>query len=586
MRKVIGKNLVLCLLLMLLIPVVSGADDAGGLFKRAYRSLEAGDYASAYTRFTELVNNYPEHQNRASYLFFKAKAGYYSDRFEMSLYDFRRFINEYPGSDYIPYAYFYLGNIQYRLSHPDEAVSDYIEAYSLSDDDRLDRTLLGSIEKAIPSGRVGFVEKIRKTSLKGDRRCRLLMATARGLIEKGSLQLISSLLGSCSGPEAAGLIERANDLLKRRVEVGVVLPISGDLKKYGEQLLDGIKMRTVEFTEATGLQLRPVIYDSRGDNVEAARIIKQMSAEGLTAAIGPLTSEATAVASAVLACGDMPLIIPAATQGGLTALSASSFQLQPNLDWQGIRMADLAVEWLGADTAVIITPTSPENLRMARAFAGRFEERGGTILGVEYFRARETNFGPYIRDIKSLVLGELLDSIVFLNDDGDTIEAEEVPVWVDCMYIPANAGQLRQLLPQINFYNLNTVYLGGDGWGNSTVYSLGEAVTKKCYFTSGLIKDEYGEQAQQFAAAFDRMYGHQPGRLEALGYDAMGLICEAIKTGHYSHSEITQYLSSIRNYNGASGTVTFGTHRENIALPVFKIIDGMPHRELFDLSQE
>lgn len=576
------KYLFLSVLLVLLVTAVSYADNADALFKSAYEYLEEGDYSSAYAKFTELVNRYTEHPNRESHLFFKAKAGYYAERFDLSRHDFRRLINDYPNSRFAAYSYFYLGNIQYRLMHADAAIDYYVEAYVHSNDNNLDEIVLGSIESAIPSGRGGFVDKMRKVSLTGDRRCRLFTAAARGLIEKGSLQVVGTLLGSCPGTEAAGLIEQANTLLKRKAEIGVVLPMSGDLQKFGEQLFDGIKMRSAEFTEKTGRRLEPVVYDSRGETIEAARIVKQMSAEGVTAAIGPLTSEETGVASAVLACGDMPLVIPAATQGGLTALSASSFQVQPNLDWQGIRMADLAIEWLRADTAAIMTPTSPENMSMARAFAGRFKERGGTVLGVEYFRSRVTDFGPYVRDLKSLAMGQLLDSIIFLNDDGDTIEAEEVPVWIDCIYIPADAGQLRQLLPQINFYNLNTVYLGGDGWGNSTVYSLGDRVTKTCYFTSGLIGDNENETAQRFTADFDRRYGRQPGRLEALGYDAMGLICEALMAGRYTHAGITRYLSGIENYRGASGVVTFGNNRENIALPVFKIEDGMPHPVTFD----
>ncbi|MEW5923201.1 MAG: penicillin-binding protein activator [Candidatus Zixiibacteriota bacterium] len=571
-------SVLLILLLMLLWPAALVADDAGILFKKGFDLLQKGDYDASYSQFAELVNSFPEHQNRAKFLFFKGKAGYYAGRYEMSLYDLRRLINDYPNTEYISFAYLFLGNNNFRLSHPDEAINNYIESYRYSRESHLDGLLLNSIEKAIPFGRAGFVEKVRNINLPADRRCRLLTAVARGLINKGSLQSVPALLASCPGAEATELITQANTLLKRQANIGVVLPLSGEMQKYGEQLLDGIKLRAGEYGESTGRQLKPIVYDSRGEAVEAARIVKQMADEGITAAIGPLTSDETSVSSAVLACADMPLIVPAATEGGLTKLSKSSFQLPPNIDWQGIRMADLAVKLLGADTAAIITPTSSENMRMARAFAERFKKLGGTILGIEYFRPKETDFGPYIRDLKSLAVKALLDSITFMNENGDTIEAEEVPVWLDCIYIPADAGQLRQLLPQINFYNLNTVYLGGDGWGNSTVYALGAAITKRCYFASGLIEDAHNTEMQAFAADFDRHYGRQPGRLEALGYDAMSLVCEALKSGKYSHSEITGYLSGIRNYPGASGKITFGNDRENIALPVYKIEDGLPHR--------
>jgi branched-chain amino acid transport system substrate-binding protein len=397
-------------------------------------------------------------------------------------------------------------------------------------------------------------------------------------MEQGNYQLVGTMLSPCRSVEAVDLTRRADRYLRQKAEIGIALPLSGEFQKYGEQILDGIRLRMEQYTSETGQGLIPLVYDTRGDNLEAARAIKHLSDGGATAAIGPLTSDAGAIASAALACADLPLIIPAASQGGLTELSGSSFQLQPNLEWQGLLMADFARMKLGADTTAIITPTSPENLRMARAFKKRFEDLGGIVLGVEYFRARETDFGQYVRDLKSLIIGDLLDSIIFINETGDTIEAEEVPVWIDCIYIPAGANQLKQLLPQINFYNLNTVYLGGDGWGSSSVYKLGDRITKDCYFSSAVLEETRGEMVEQFAAEFDLRYGKQPGRLEALGYDAMSLICLALHADSYARNEIKNFLANIKDYRGVAGNVTFGEHRENIELPVYTIKEGVPIR--------
>nr|MBN2276922.1 penicillin-binding protein activator [candidate division Zixibacteria bacterium] len=565
--------------------VTALADDTQIQFGRAYGLLNEGNYAEAYAIFSDLVRSYPDHRDMAAFLFFRGKAGYYLESYDHAIYDFKRLIKDYPNSVYTPYAELFIGNAHYRMGHPQVAISGYLEAYRLSKDAGLDGLLIESIEAAL--GSTGAVDPavIRNLNLSPDRQCPLLIAAARGLMKRGNFQSVRSLLSPCSTPEAVQLLAEAERLMKTDTEIGVVLPLSGDFQKFGEQILDGIKLKAEQFSAETGIRIRPAMYDTRGDNVEAARIVKKLASMGTAAAIGPLTSEATAIASAVLACGDMPLIIPAATQGGLTELSETSFQLQPNLDLQGIMMADLAVHRFGADTAAIITATTPENLRMARAFLKRFEANGGKVIGVEYFRSRDTDFGPYIRDLKSLILDDLLDSIIFINETGDTIEAEEVPVRLDCLYIPANGSQLRMLLPQINFYNLQTVYLGGDGWGSSTVYDLGEAVTKQCYFTSGIINDNSGPRAEQFTIDFDRRFGHQPGRLEALGYDAMALICEALRAGYYSRSEIAGFLSGIENFEGVAGPVTFGPNRENVDLPVYTIENRAPRRVEIDIPK-
>ncbi|UCD93482.1 MAG: penicillin-binding protein activator [Candidatus Zixiibacteriota bacterium] len=576
------KYILGAVLLLALPAAIVEAGDVDASFRKAYEQLNAGNYPKANQLFAELVASHPDHMNAATHLFFKAKSEYYAARLEQANRDLERFLERYPNSEYAAYAYLFLGNSYYRLSRPEQAAVNYANSYRFSRDKKLDQLLLKAVETAVANSPSKIVEKLRAIPFAEDRTCPFVISAARGLLGRGHRQAARSLLSSCPEADIDRLTSPAGHSPGQQVQVGVVLPLSGELQKYGEQLLEGINLKAEQYGRETGIRLTPAVYDSKGENLEAARVVKRLTDEGFTAAIGPLTSEATAVASAVLACSDMPLIAPAASEGGLTELSESCFQLQPNLDWQGIRMADLAVQWLKADTAAIITPSTPENLRMARAFGERFEELGGTVLAVEYFRSRETDFGPYIRDIKSLAVGELLDSITYVNEDGDTIEAEEVPVWIDCIYIPADAAQLRQLLPQIHFYNLNAAYLGGDGWGSSEVYKLGESITKTCYFSSGVIAEAVGENAQRFVMDFDHKYGRQPGRLEALGYDAMELICRALKSGYRSRAEISRYLSGVQGYSGAAGAVSFGRNRENIELPIYTIEDSGPKQVVFE----
>ncbi|RKX22864.1 MAG: hypothetical protein DRP51_01605 [Candidatus Zixiibacteriota bacterium] len=563
------------LLSIFLWPIAVSADD-DVLYMRAHKLLEKKQYSEAHQIFSQLSNFGKDIRMGPEYQYFAAKAGYYAGYLEESLKDFNHVINRFPQSTFVPYAYFFLGNIDCFLGKADQAVIAYVNAYKSSPDNRLNKLTIESLQglaEAVPSA---VIENISATSIPAKKRCDLLVPLAESLIKGNSFQSIRSILSACRSAEATRLINQADQLLKQQIEVGILVPLSGELQRFGEAMLDGINLMLDKYHAETGRKITPVVYDTRGDEIEAARILKRLSSGEAAAAIGPLTSDEASVSSAVLACGNLPLIIPAASQSGLTELSSTSFQLLPNLAWQGRKMADFAAGQLGADTAAVFTPTTPENLRMARAFETRFRELGGTIICTEYFRAKETDFGPYVKDIKSQIIGQLLDSIIFINDDGDTIEAEEVPVWLDCIYIPAEAGQLRMILPQIDFYNLNTIYLGGDGWGADLVYKLGDHITKTCYFSSGRVESRTSETTLQFMSDFDIKYGRQPGHLEKVGYDAMALICRALTDGKYSRADISHYLSTVKSFNGVSGKVTFGENNENIELPVFKIESGLP----------
>jgi branched-chain amino acid transport system substrate-binding protein len=567
--------------LLLCLPSLVSADDTV-LYDRAHRLMANGRYSEAYQIFTELSNYGTDIRMASDYQFFRAKAAYYADDADQALEDFNLLVTRFPRSTIIPYGYFFIGNIEYKRGNITRAVKAYLNSYryieirgaDAADFSKLQRVLIESLDAIARSNSSVILENLTPAALPMEKRCHLLTQLSGSLSSGGSHQAVRSLLAACEGMEIEDIIARTEEYSRQQVDIGILLPLSGELHRFGQALLDGIRLKIEQYALSTGRHLRPIIYDTKGDQLESGRAIRRLSAEGAAAAIGPLTSDEAAVASAVLACGDVPLIIPAASQAGLTELSPTSFQLRPNLEWQGIMMADFAVRQIGADTAAIITPTSPENLTMARAFARRFEAQGGTIAAIEYFRSGETDFGPYVKDIKAQIIGQLLDSIPFLDADGDTIEAEEVPVRLDCIYIPAEADQLRMLLPQIDFYNLNSVYLGGDGWGTDAVYRLGDRITKTNYFTSGRIESGVSEKAQLFFHDFDLKHGHRPGYLESFGYDAMSLICEALSNGYFSRSEISQYLSSITGYQGVSGIVSFGENRENVALPIYTIENG------------
>ncbi|MBN2226839.1 MAG: penicillin-binding protein activator [candidate division Zixibacteria bacterium] len=574
--------LIVILGITVLTPGMATAGNDADVFQEAYDLMMQEKYLKAYNMLVQLCETDRNSRDIDKYMFYKAKAAYYADLLPESMRDLEYIRAAYPQSTYLPYVHLFAGNIHYRYRQIGQALDEYLRGYALSSDPELNDVLIKSIgSAAAASPDRNVIDRITTADIPRAKQCDLLTTVAEQLLAHKKYQQVRTVLQACQSNLARDLIRQAEQSLERKLEIGMVLPLSGELQKFGENIHDGAMLRLAQFMAETGEKITPVVFDTQGKNIEAARIVKQMDREGITAAIGPLTSEEASVASAVLSCTDLPLMVPAATQSGLTELSTSCFQLQPNLDWQGIRMADFAVNRLGADTAAIITPTSADNLSMAGAFAERFEELGGHILTIEYFRIRETDFGPFVKDIKSQIIGELLDSIIFLTDEGDTIDAEAVPVWIDCMYIPAEPSQLQMLLPQVQFYNLNTVFLGSDSWDSKAVYDLDGDVLKTCYFSSGRINTEVNDRYMQFKIDFDHRYGRQPGHLEGLGYDAMSLICDAVRAGKYTRSGIIDYLAAVQNYQGVAGAVTFGANRENTEMPIYTIEYGDPKRVEF-----
>jgi branched-chain amino acid transport system substrate-binding protein len=552
---------------------IDDSREAVSLYEQGKRQLREGQWLQAARTFEELSGRFTDSPNIDLFLFNRAKAEYYFGDFAKSRASFSNFISSFPRSGLVAHAEYFLGNIEYVHADLSTAFEHFVRAFARSDDPRLSDMIVQSLTEAIGHAESVSLSPLDFAPIPHGKKCDLMVPLAHALRAAGQAGTADRLLAECGTADGGG---SGGPVSGASLEIAVVLPFSGELEPFGRDVYNGALMAAEKYREETGRPLQLRAFDTKGDPVDAARIVRQLSGGGTHVIVGPLTSDEAAVASAALACGETPLIAPAATQTGLTRLSETSFQLSPNIELQGVSMAEYAVNELGADSAAIITSTVADHLRMARAFARRFQELGGTVAALEYYRPRDKDFGPYIRDVKGILLGEQPDSAHFIDERGDTLDFDIVPAAVDCLFLPGSPEQLRLLVPQVHFYNLSGALLGSDGWGDDKIYRLGDQITKRAVFPSPFISGPQSEAAVRFAADYDTRFGERPGRLARLGFDAVQLVTSIVNESGIETVGLVDALARISGFEGASGTVTFGTSRENVALPLYRIEGGRP----------
>lgn len=542
------------------------------LYAKGKRLLREGEFLGASRIFEELAGRFSGSPNIDLIVFNKAKADYYFGDLDKAQAGFANFANRFSSSPYYAHARFFQGNANYSKGNVSRAVRNYVEAYRTANDEQLERMVSKAIVSAVDAAGQFGLGADDFAGLSEEKKCPLLKRISKSLVKNKNFPAAKRLAAICGDQilvDDALAVGQAEDL-----SLALVLPLSGELQQFGEEIYNGAVIAAQMYRAETGKSIELSPYDTKGDPINAARIIRELSQTPVDCVIGPLTSEEASVAAATAACRDLPLIAPAATQAGLTLIGESAFQLSPNIELQGTQMAEYAVANLSADSAAIITSSAADDLLRARAFAERFKQLGGTIVATEYYRSRDTDYGDYVRDIKAVLLGAHPDSVYFINEVGDTLDPDGLPAHVDCLYLPGRARQLKQLLPQINFYNLDAVYLGSDDWGDETILKLSELVTRNGIFPSPFLQGESSDEYLKLATAYDHRYGKQPGRLSTLGYDAVRLVTQAGLKGGVSRSLLIERLSEIDNYLGASGRISIGRHRENVAMPIYRIENG------------
>ncbi len=572
------RTFALCLLILVLpaalvAEVIDDEPEVVSLYAKGKRLMREGDWLAASKLFEQLGGRFGLSPNLDLFVFNRAKADYHFGDNDKAIAGFSFFIKKFTNSTQLPYAHFFRANALYVKGDLTSAMREYLTAYRTSKDRRLDQLTIASMKAAFKSASLITFGPDEFSELASDKKCRLISQLAETLSDRGEYDKAQRLLDLCGLTlDESTQAEREKRSDKSGYEIALALPFSGELKAFADDIYNGAVIAAKMFRKQENQKLRITPYDTKGDPIDAGQIILELARSAtVDAAVGPLTSEEAAVASAALGGADLPLLIPAATQSGLTRLSSSTFQLSPNIELQGVRMAEYAVRDLLADSAAIITPTSTDHLRMVDAFSRRFKQLGGTIVATQYYRPRDNDFGKQIRDIKGMILGHAPDSTFIINSQGDTLDLDELPVRLDCLFLPGEPSTLRLLIPQVNFYNVSAEFLGSDGWGGEAVLKLGDNITKGAVFPSPFVSRGSSQEYFDFAAMYDQRYSSQPTRLATLGFDAVRIITAAIKKGSHTRTKLAMSLKELSGHSGASGTISFGINRENIEMPLYRI---------------
>jgi len=539
---------------------------AQSLFAHAQRMMQEKNYPSAIDAYEALVRGFKNSQYRDIYHYGLARAYYFSGDFSKAAQTLAPYQTLFPGSKLSPYAYFLQANCDYRLTQLEAAFRGYIRAYETADDSRLRSLSERSLLAVVESGYIPADSSIAEVP--GNLRCQVIARVAYMMTSRWSQAQLDAFMAGC--PKSLLKTDEAPKVAKGEAMVGLMLPLTGPYAKYGQSILDGAMLAAASL-RSRGIAIDLVTYDTRADNVTAAREAMVLADADVNMVIGPLLSNVAATVAAALSCRKIPMLVPAATQAGFTDLSPVCFQMSANMEIIGRGMAQYAVNHRGMTTLAVITPATIDEITMGEAFAAEARRLGARVLAVEKFRPDETDFGPYINDIKEALLGPPVDSMYYITLDGDTLKAGEAPVSFDGLFMPATEQQLFLLLPQLNFYRVTTSYLGADEWNTGKVLQLGEKVLKDAVFYSSEAAMHNSPAYDQFAATYDAKYAAAPPRLVAVGYDAVNMLADAYRAGRHSPDDLADYLRSLKGYEGVSGRITFGHDRTNLELPLYTL---------------
>jgi branched-chain amino acid transport system substrate-binding protein len=371
--------------------------------------------------------------------------------------------------------------------------------------------------------------------------------------------LALSFVGACkkpgggSGPSASASGKASAE--STEIVVGHFASMTGNTAHFGQDTDKAVRLAVDEANAAGGIlgkKVRVVTLDDRGDSAEASSAVTRLiDVERVTALVGEVSSSLSLAAGRVAQRRKIPMISPSSTNPRVTEVGDYIFRVCFLDPFQGKVMATFAKDNLKFTKVAILKDVKNDySIGLAEAFKAAFTKIGGTITVEQSYSAGDTDFSAQITAIKN--------------------------TGAQALYVPGYYSEVGAIARTAERLGVKVPLLGGDGWDAPDLFKIGGTALEGSYFSNHFALDVATPKAQKFVADFTKKYGQAPTSLGALGYDAIGVLLDALKrAGTTNAAPLRDAIAATKNFEGVSGAITIdaGRNAEKSAV-VIKITGG------------
>jgi branched-chain amino acid transport system substrate-binding protein len=326
------------------------------------------------------------------------------------------------------------------------------------------------------------------------------------------------------------------------IKVGLVVPLTGDVKTFGESARNGAMLAIEEVNAAGGINGRKidvVATDDKNDPTETGNAgSKLIDMDRVVVVIGSVSSKCSVPLSDKCQSAKIPMITPTSTNPKVTVGEDGKrkdyvFRACFIDPFQGTVGARFASESLKAKTAAVMYDVGNDYSKgLADYFKAAFEKNGGKVTAFESYAKDDVDFSALLTKVK-----------------------QSSP---DVLFLPDYYNKVGLIAKQARQLGIAATFLGGDGWDSPEMAKIAGDAINGGYFTNHYSPDDPRPEVQEWVAKYQAKYGQKPDALATLGYDAGLLLIQALKNApNAKPEEIKTALGAIKDFPCVSGRITF-----------------------------
>lgn len=327
-------------------------------------------------------------------------------------------------------------------------------------------------------------------------------------------------------------------------KIGVILPMSGKYKLYGQKAMKGIEIALTRLSESGIKDLSIVIKDSMSDPAQAAMCVDQLGKDNVFSILGPIFVS-TQAADKAQALGIPMMALTTQTQFPQYGDYIFSNFITPEMQVQAL--GSYVFHDLGLSRMAVLYPDNKYGNRYMQAFRWMVDQFEGQLIATQVYDGSQTDFAV---GIKSLIKNTDLN--------------------FQALFIPDSVSRINLILPQLVYHDAQGfTLLGTNLWHRKSLLKETRNYNHNAIICDGYFSGSANPETAWFDKAFQALYQERPGFLEAIAYDTAQILFTAANAEDVnSGRQLKEILQGQFIFDGATGRTRFDE-------------SGTPHKALF-----
>ncbi|WP_052791778.1 ABC transporter substrate-binding protein [Campylobacter coli] len=348
----------------------------------------------------------------------------------------------------------------------------------------------------------------------------------------------------------------ANCLYAKTINLGVVLPLTGPVAAYGQDVFNGIELANkLNAKLDNGDEVKLIVIDTKGDKLETTSAVNRLIAQDkVIGIIGEATTPNTIQAISIVEDKKIPLIAPVASGDKLLEGKKYASRVCFSDSFQGDKFASYVTKELNLKNAVVIIDQSNVySLGLAKAFEKSLKENGGKVIKKLAISSGDKDFRAVVSQLKSL------------NPD--------------FVYMPIYHPEAALIARQAKQIGFDKLLAAGDGVNNQTFIDLGSTAVNGVVFTDSFDSSNPSTaRGKTFINEYEKIKGNANlPAFSAMGADAYFVMFNAMNACQNTLTSecINEKIHQTSNYEGVGGIISIDASGNAIRPVVIKEIqDG------------